>query len=88
MATLRTLGSSNCNYFDSFYFSCPLKFYDSYGPDCGFCRGMADEWEAFAQIVEDEELDIKVASFDVHKTENQAENVRNLFPGPLPGVHL
>merc|ERR1711934_142302 len=62
-----------------------IKFY---GPNCGLCTSMAEEWEKFAQNVIDEELDIKVGAFDVHATENQVEEVRIFFPGPLPGLHL
>jgi len=62
-----------------------IKFY---GPNCGFCKAMAEEWESFAQLVEEEELDIKIGQFDVHKTENQVQEIRTFFPGPLPGLHL
>jgi len=49
---------------------------------------MASEWEAFAQMVAEEDLDLKVGSFNVHESENQVESIRNLMPGPLPGIHL
>jgi len=62
-----------------------IKFY---GPDCGFCKAMAEEWEAFAQQIEDEGYDIKVAAYNVHESSHQVAEVRHFFPGPLPGLHL
>jgi len=62
-----------------------IKFY---GPNCGFCKAMADEWEAFAQLVEEEEYDLKIGSFDAQRTDFDRQPFRDIFPGPLPGLHF
>ena len=60
----------------------------SYGPDCGFCKAMAQEWEDFDALIEEEELDIKLGAYNVHEPGNKTPETQILFPGPLPGLHL
>jgi len=63
-----------------------IKFY---GPNCGFCKGMEEQWETFAKEVAEEELDLKVGQLNVHDPEVQGTpGIRPLLPGPLPGIHL
>ena len=49
---------------------------------------MADDWEALAREAEEEGLDMKIGAFNVHSDYVGFEGVRDLFPGPLPGLHL
>jgi len=62
-----------------------IKFY---GPNCGFCKSMAPAWEDLADEIESEGLDIKIGAFNVHEDHVGFEGVRDLFPGPLPGLHF
>jgi len=63
-------------------------FVKFYGPNCGYCKSMADDWEALAREAEEEGLDMKIGAFNVHSDYVGFEGVRDLFPGPLPGLHL
>jgi len=61
-----------------------IKFY---GPNCGFCKGMEEEWEALAKMVDEEDYDMRIGQVNVHDSLFQVPEFRSIFPGPLPGLH-
>merc|ERR1711976_29026 len=61
-----------------------IKFYS---PKCGWCKSMAEQWEEFAEMVESEDLDLKVVSADVLEIDtSEFPQLKQVMPGPLPGV--
>ena len=62
-----------------------IKFY---GPNCGFCKNMAPAWEQLAEMVEKDELDLKIAQYNVHGDNMVDDYAKHFLPGPLPGLHL
>jgi len=48
---------------------------------------MAEQWEEFAEMVESEDLDLKVVSADVLEIDtSEFPQLKQVMPGPLPGV--
>jgi len=49
---------------------------------------MAPAWEKLAEMVETEELDLKIAQYNVHAEGMVDDYSKHFLPGPLPGLHL
>lgn len=90
---MRIIGLLNCKYFSQiFLIKLKLKrpnLLHSYGPNCGFCKGIEPIWEELGKVTEEEGYDWRVGAFNVHTPEHQGKlEFRSVFPGPLPGLHL